>query len=88
MPLSLPFCNVDLTPKWSYDFMKAASLNCPGASNDASGLSAGGLVGIVLSSIAFVALLSFIGVMIRQERRGKPLFLLEEPISSAAAEQA
>jgi nickel transport system substrate-binding protein len=74
MPFSLPFCDVDLTPKWSYDFVKAASLNCPVNSD----LSAGGIAGIVVATIAFVTLMSFLFVMIRREKSGKPIFSAEQ----------
>lgn len=29
-PLDAPYCNVDLTPKWDYDFEKAVLLSCDG----------------------------------------------------------
>lgn len=29
LPYDAPFCNVDLNPKWAYDFEKARLLNCP-----------------------------------------------------------
>merc|ERR1712127_532075 len=29
LPFNTPFCNVDLNPKWAYDFEKAELLNCP-----------------------------------------------------------
>jgi ABC-type transport system substrate-binding protein len=50
-PRDAPFCNVDLTPKWDYDFEKAVLLNCPKADdkNKELGLGLGfGLVAAVL----------------------------------------
>lgn len=33
-PKDAPYCNVDLTPRWDYDFEKAELLNCPGQGQD------------------------------------------------------
>lgn len=74
MPVSLPFCDLDLTPKWSYDFVKAASLNCQVGDE----LSGGAIAGIVISASLFVALLSLLLVMIRREKSGKPIFSAEK----------
>eukprot|EP00971_Amphidinium_carterae_P177859 3527479-Amphidinium_carterae.1 len=30
-PKDAPYCNVDLTPRWDYDFEKAQLMNCPAA---------------------------------------------------------
>ena len=33
-PRGAPYCDVDLTPRWSYDFEKAVLLSCDGSSGD------------------------------------------------------
>jgi len=35
-PKDAPYCNVDLTPRWDYDFEKATLMNCPAAATASS----------------------------------------------------
>ena len=70
LPFSAPYCNVDLNPKWAYDFEKAQLFNC----GDGSGLGTGGVVGISIACVVVVGLLALVSVMFRREKQGKPLF--------------
>jgi nickel transport system substrate-binding protein len=74
MPFSLPYTDVDLTPKLSFDFDKAATINCPASSELSGGLKAGIAFGCVL----VVALLTLVIMMIQREKRGKPMFSTEK----------
>ena len=73
LPLSAPYCDVDLNPKWSYDFEKAFLLNCPAKQEDES-LSGGAIAGIAIGGIALVVLLGFVIKMVLREKQGKPIF--------------
>jgi hypothetical protein len=89
LPLDAPFCNVDLTPKWSYDLDKARILNCPVKAVTADVvkvqvkvLSDGAVAGLVILGVALVLLAAFVIYMIRREKVGEPVFQsLEEPKS-------
>lgn len=70
LPFSAPYCNVDLSPKWAYDFEKAELLNCPARNN----LGGGAITGIVVGCLAFVGLLGFMYKMYSREKAGKPMF--------------
>merc|ERR1719217_84811 len=35
-PKDAPYCDVDLTPRWDYDFEKAKMMNCPRIITDAT----------------------------------------------------
>jgi hypothetical protein len=87
LPYSAPYCNVDLSPTWAYDFEKAVLLNCPIAQPGIAqpgiaqpGIAQpGGLPGwaiaiIVIASVLFVGLLAFTFLMYYRERQGKPVF--------------
>lgn len=79
LPLSAPFCDVDLNPKWDYDFEKATLLNCGPGGGDSS-LSEGAVAGIAVGAVLLVFLAALVGAMIIRERRGRPLFRpLDEP---------
>lgn len=75
LPYNAPFSNVDLNPKWAYDFDKAVLLNCP-ANKDKSddGLPTWTVAVIGVVSVLFVAAVTFAGVMYRREKQGNPLF--------------
>lgn len=73
LPTSAPYCNVDLSPKYAYDYAKAELLNCPVEPED--GLPGWATVVIVIVSIAFVFLLCFTSVMFYREKRGEPMFM-------------
>lgn len=80
LPYSAPYCNVDLSPKWAYDFQKAELLNC--AADTSNALGGGAIAGIVIASLTLVGLLAFIGRMVSREKQGKPLFApLQEQMS-------
>lgn len=70
LPLTAPYCNVDLSPKWSYDLAKAEFLNCPAS----DGLSTGAIVGIAVSALVVALLVAVVGRMIYGEKKGRPLF--------------
>ena len=72
-PYSTPYCNIDLSPKWAYDFEKAELLNCPG-------LPVWGTVLIVIFSVAFAAVVGILGVMYYREKRGQPIFMPIPPV--------
>lgn len=76
LPLTAPFCNVDLSPKWSYDPAKAQLLNCPlittAVGKDT--LNSGEVVGIVVACLILTSLLGLLARMIQRERTGKPIF--------------
>ena len=73
LPRSAPYSNVDLSPKWGYDVEKARLLNCP-EDQETSALGAGAIAGITIASIVGVALIAFVGRMIKREKEGKPIF--------------
>lgn len=74
LPRSSPYCDVDLTPKWSYDADKAMFLNCP---TESGGVSAAAKGGIAAAAIAAVGLAIFVFHLIRREKQGKPVFGLK-----------
>ncbi|CAB9507387.1 Extracellular solute-binding protein, family 5 [Seminavis robusta] len=76
LPLTAPYCNVDLNPKWSYDPEKARLLNCP-APVESSGISTGAIVGIVAACVVAVGSLVFAMHLIDKEKQGKPVFAPE-----------
>ena len=73
LPRSSPYCDVDLTPKWSYDMDKAILINCP--TNE--GISAAAKGGIAAAVIAAVGLALFVCHLILREKQGKPIFGLK-----------
>lgn len=77
-PESAPYCDVDLLPKFDYDYEKATLLFCgDGSSSKKSKKSSADTLFIVLFVIALVAaILLVLGVcfMVRKERKGEPLF--------------
>ncbi|GMH66194.1 hypothetical protein TrST_g11459 [Triparma strigata] len=72
-PKTAPYSDVDLTPKWDYDFEKATLLNCPKPEESYS-LPTGAIVAIAVSASAVIALAMFVGYMRYKERLGKPVF--------------
>ncbi len=81
LPMTAPYCNVDLSPKWGYDLEKATLLNCPNGINVNSAesrsggdLSGGAIAGIIIASVVGVALIGLVARMIYGEKYGKPLF--------------
>jgi ABC-type transport system substrate-binding protein len=76
LPYSAPYCNVDLNPKWAYDFEKAELLNCP--ANKPGVLPAWAIIVIVLATVLFIVAVTFACLMYYRERQGKPIFLMME----------
>jgi len=82
LPQSAPYCNVDLSPKLSFDLEKAKLLNCPtelsssirATEGGSSDLGSNAIAGIVIAAVAGVALIAMLARMIQGERQGKPLF--------------
>jgi ABC-type transport system substrate-binding protein len=76
LPYSAPYCNVDLNPKWAYDFEKAELLNCPA---DKPGvLPAWAIIAVAIVSALFVVAVTFACLMYYRERQGKPIFVTLE----------
>ena len=75
LPESAPYCDVDLSPKWSYDPEKALLLACPALSMGESALSAGGIAGIAVVCVIALGLAGFLFHIILRERQGKPMFI-------------
>lgn len=71
LPFTSPYCNVDLSPKWSYDLEKAQLIHCGG---DDSKLSGGAIAGIAIGAAAFLTLLLFVVRLVQAEKQGKPVF--------------
>ena len=71
LPYSAPYCNVDLSPKYAYDFAKAELLNCAEVSG---GLPTWAEALIAIVSVVAVLLLGFTCLMFYRERRGEPIF--------------
>jgi ABC-type transport system substrate-binding protein len=80
LPYSAPYCNVDLSPKWAYDFDKAKRLNCPipDPGKD-GGLPGWATIVIIVISVALAAVLAFALVMYARERQGRPVFMPIDP---------
>ena len=74
LPFSAPYCNVDLNPKWSYDFEKAQLLNCPLKAKTDEKLPSWGIIVIAVVSVLFVVVMSFALFMYSREKAGKPIF--------------
>ena len=76
---SVPYCDVDLTPKFDYDLEKAELLNCPaGASSKKksdSGLSGGMVALIVILAVAVAGLVAGVAFIVMKEKAGEPLFM-------------
>lgn len=91
LPLSAPFSNVDLNPKWNYDLDKAKFLNCPPApvtlaSAENDGLDGGVVAGLAIGGFVLLALFLLVFRMIFRERQGKPMFTPLVVKGSAAAD--
>lgn len=85
LPYSAPYCDVDLSPKWAYDFQKAELLNCPEeepaimeAPATSSALTAGAIAGIVVGAAVLVGLFGLVVRMYQREKQGKPMFVPDE----------
>lgn len=77
LPYSAPYCNVDLNPKWAYDFDKAELLNCPAPAPDRESavLPTWAIIVIIIGAVLFVVVIIFAGFMYRRERQGNPIFV-------------
>ena len=72
LPYSAPYCDVELSPKWAYDFEKAELLNCSPKSDGS--LSAGAIAGVAIGAVVIVGLIGLVARMIQKEKQGKPMF--------------
>ena len=76
---SVPYCDIELTPKFDYDFEKAQLLNCPadGSSKKKSdsGLSGGMVALIVILAVAVAGLVAGVAFIVMKEKAGEPLFM-------------
>ena len=81
LPWSAPYCNVDLNPKWSYDFQKALLLHCPSPTEKSVPLAV--MIGVIAASVAVVLLLiCCMCYLVRREKAGSPVFQnLSKPIN-------
>ena len=95
LPESAPFCNVDLSPKWTYDPEKAKFLNCPTVTTtntittmssdlSASELSTGAIAGIAIAAVVLVGLILFVVNLVRREQDGKPMFAPKKGMEEVA----
>eukprot|EP00959_Pyramimonas_sp_CCMP1952_P195132 4080299-Pyramimonas_sp.AAC.3 len=81
LPYSAPFANVDLSPKWAFDFGKAKLINCPappsvvGGDSDDDGLAGWAVAVIVVGGVLLFTALASLGVMYYREKQGKPIFV-------------
>ena len=99
-PPSLPYCDVDLTPKFAYDAEKADWLcSEEGTTNDSGGGSkkkkkssnddAGLVGGLIAAAVVAIAALCCIGAMAKKEKEGKPVFApVHNPVNERVAEKA
>ena len=82
LPISAPYCDVDLSPACGYDIDKALLLNCPNnqvsssisVDNSSDDLSSGAIAGIAVSATVAALLGIFVIRMIMSEKSGKPMF--------------
>lgn len=80
MPRTAPFCNIDLSPKWGYDLVKAQLLNC----TPTNSLSSGAIAAIVVSGVLVGSLVALVVRLIQKERAGSPLFAASKTRGEAA----
>ena len=77
-PKNAPYCDVDLTPRWDYDFEKAQFLNCPTAteseSEDSDNQFAAGGAAVGILGFLTVCLAGTVVYMRKRERDGDPVF--------------
>ena len=83
-PKNAPYCGIDLTPRFDYDFEKATLLNCPAD----DGLDDGALAGIVVAAVVAAAAVAFAIFMVQREKQGAPLFTpLLDPTTTSVTPQ-
>ena len=75
-----PYCHVDLTPVWAYDFEKATLLNCAHEDGEATtdandgDLPTSAVAAIAICGVASVTFAAIIVYMRSKEIAGQPLF--------------
>ena len=78
---SVPYCDIDLTPKFDYDLEKAELLNCPDDGGNSKkfkknkGLSGGIIALIVILAVVVANLCAGLAFLVSKEKRGEPLFV-------------
>ena len=73
-PKDAPYCGADLTPKPDYDLEKAVLLNCPIPTKKDERLTDDAIAAIAVVSVAALMFGVSLAVMVRRERKGKPVF--------------
>ena len=84
---SVPYCDIDLTPKFDYDLEKAELLNCPADTTTITTTTTttkkktkkegmnGFKYGILFMVLVVVALLSGLAFIVMKEKEGEPIFM-------------
>lgn len=75
-PKNAPYCDVDLTPRWDYDFEKAQLLFCP---QETEASSSGIEVGVVIAIIAGVLVVAIV-LSLLLFRYGKQKGIMEQKL--------
>ena len=81
LPYDAPYCNVELSPSWSFDIEKAQLINCPSLADEEGDIPIWGTALIIVFAALFMAAVVFLIIMYRREKQGKPVFtkLEEQP---------
>jgi ABC-type transport system substrate-binding protein len=75
-PKNAPYCDIDLTPRWDYDFEKANMLRCPVVADD-SGMEVGAVIGIIAAVVVAGALVAVVLYIFGKQRGAMEQKLLQ-----------